>query len=429
MGTSPADARIRVFFQSREAREAVRAHLTPLLREMEDKATKAELQLEGWKAGTVQLDDDARELALQATLLKCDEPTISEVALYDSKGTYGLGLPERLLWQAYVVQQDISHPPGWETGRPSEPAFMDLNLHATRDGGLPLAVLWQYDVDNPLNPRGLLIAHEEAVGVRPVASDMDAFLVGSKGMGPTEPIPPDQVELVKWSLKQLDGVLAEPKSQGWTKRWLEVLKRETSKGMSVNMPPYGFGDPRSYDIIAKAVHRLNTSGAVRHGAECFNFWFPQELDEEFFIVWDGFPRYFGNNHVPWAYVGQQGLRDFLLARVEEGYTFPLNPKWILCDSGFGDVYAALDAKSRSSMDSWLPPGTGLREQLEAIRAAHPAGFVPEIKAGETVEVIDQDLAEWELSRHQVLHRAKIKLRAVYRLNKSIGRLSSSTPAD
>ena len=35
---------------------------------------------------------------------------------------------------------------------------------------------------------------------------------------------------------------------------------------------YGFGDPKSYDLMAKAVERLHFCGAVRHGAECFNFW-------------------------------------------------------------------------------------------------------------------------------------------------------------
>ena len=33
---------------------------------------------------------------------------------------------------------------------------------------------------------------------------------------------------------------------------------------------------------------LKECGAVRHGAECFNFYFPQELDPDFLIVWDGF---------------------------------------------------------------------------------------------------------------------------------------------
>ena len=83
---------------------------------------------------------------------------------------------------------------------------------------------------------------------------------------------------------------------------------------------------------------LNASGAVRHGAECFNFWFPQELDEGFLVVWDGFAKYHGNNHVPWDYLPPQGLTNFLLARVDEGYTFPLNPKWVICDAGFRDVW-------------------------------------------------------------------------------------------
>ena len=97
------------------------------------------------------------------------------------------------------------------------------------------------------------------------------------------------------------------------------------------MPLYGFGDPQSYDIMAKAVEQLRFCGAVRHGAECFNFWFPQELDERFLVVWDGFVSY--GARVPWRYVDRQGLRDFLLGRVEDGYAFPLNPKWVLCDEG------------------------------------------------------------------------------------------------
>ena len=71
------------------------------------------------------------------------------------------------------------------------------------------------------------------------------------------------------------GVLAEPSAAGWTKRWLEVLKREATLGFHPEIPPFGFGDPTSYDIMAKAVHRLGMTGAVRHGAECFNFYFPQ----------------------------------------------------------------------------------------------------------------------------------------------------------
>jgi hypothetical protein len=81
---------------------------------------------------------------------------------------------------------------------------------------------------------------------------------------------------------------------------------------------------KSYAIVEKAVSFLQDSGAVRHGAECFNFYFPQELDDEFLIVFDSFPE-------KWRYVSTSELQDFLLQRIQEGYTFPLNPKWVLCD--------------------------------------------------------------------------------------------------
>ena len=80
------------------------------------------------------------------------------------------------------MRADISHVEGWETGRASEPAFMDANLHATREVNVHhQAVVWQYDVDNPMNPRGLLVAYEEDT-VKPVASDLDAFCFGSQNM-------------------------------------------------------------------------------------------------------------------------------------------------------------------------------------------------------------------------------------------------------
>ena len=79
------------------------------------------------------------------------------------------------------MRQDISHKKGWENGRPSEPAFMDMNLHATRSDKLPKAVVWQYDTDNPMNPRGLLVAYEEEQ-ILPVVSDFDPFLIGTRGV-------------------------------------------------------------------------------------------------------------------------------------------------------------------------------------------------------------------------------------------------------
>jgi len=431
VGTSPADARTRVFFQTPEARAEVRAKVEVVLEDMERRAAAAAKALSQWKSGQLELGEEEREVHLRAMQLKCSPPTIEELTISSTmvipsgpkmggyNVTYGLDMPERLVWQAFVVPADISHPEGWETGRASEPAFMDLNLHATRDAMEPLAVVWQLDSSRPMNARSLLMAHQdEARGVMPVVSDIDAFLIGSRGMAPGPAISEDQVELVRWSLANIESVLREPKPQGWTKRWLEVLKREMASGFEPKMPPLGFGDERSYDIMAKAVQKLNMSGAVRHGAECFNFWFPQELDQTFLVVWDGFSRYYGSKQVPWMIIDQQGLLSFLMARIGDGYHFPLNPKWVLCDKGFRELYEAMQARPecRNSLDSWLPPGSGLRERMQAILQAHPAGFVPVGVAGQCIEMIDQDMAEWELKRFQVLRRAKMKLRAVHRLH-------------
>jgi hypothetical protein len=66
-------------------------------------------------------------------------------------------------------------------------------------------------------------------------------------------------------------------------RWLSILKEEAAKGFHPNLPPYGFGDPISYGLIGKIVDEMKSCGAVRHGAECFNFYFPQELDPDFLV--------------------------------------------------------------------------------------------------------------------------------------------------
>ncbi|KAK7254752.1 hypothetical protein SO694_00130032 [Aureococcus anophagefferens] len=96
-----------------------------------------------------------------------------------------------------------------------------------------------------LNPVSLLVAYAEA-RVLPVASDMDAFLFGSRGVVPEQ-------------------------------------------------------------LRATRPSAATACGAVRHGAECYNLYFPQELDDEYLVVWDGFPGGF-------SYVDEPGLRRFLLDR-------------------------------------------------------------------------------------------------------------------
>lgn len=74
---------------------------------------------------------------------------------------YGLDIPEPLLKEAYIMRPDLSFMVGWETGRQSEPAFMDMNLHATRGTSSPQVVLYQHDLADPMNPLGLLVAYAE----------------------------------------------------------------------------------------------------------------------------------------------------------------------------------------------------------------------------------------------------------------------------
>merc|ERR1719443_960380 len=185
-----------------------------------------------------------------------------------------------------------------------------------------------------MNPRGLLIGYAEDE-VKPVVSDFDTFTVGTVGVEYDE-LTAEQVKLVQWSLKHAEEVLAERKSLGWNSRWLNVLKQEAQKGFHPDLPKYGFGDPTSYDLIAGAVNSTKSCGAVRHGAECFNFYFPQELDEEYLVVWSGFPD------KPWDYMTEPQLRKFLLDRAKKGhYSFPLNPVWSIRDIGWYEVFTAM----------------------------------------------------------------------------------------
>jgi hypothetical protein len=193
VGTLPQDARIRVYFKSSASRDRAVAALEPVKQEMLAAVRCAYEALDD--SDIHELEDDERERLLKTLLWKMDDPSINCLDDF-APAVFGIDCAERLFWEVFVVRQDISHPAGWETGRGSEPAFMDANLAATRGPSKPSAVLWQYDDENCMNPRGFLIAYEERQ-VRPVASDLDAFLVGSKGMS-FEPLQSEQVDLVDW---------------------------------------------------------------------------------------------------------------------------------------------------------------------------------------------------------------------------------------
>jgi hypothetical protein len=149
---------------------------------------------------------------------------------------YGLDVPEALLTEVYITRADVSPIVGWETGRDSEPTFLDMNLHALRDGGEPPVVLYQSDLKDPMSPHGLLMAYAEE-HVTPVVSDFDTFLVGSRGVR-YEPTPPKQVSLMRWALERTTALLAEPTGKGWMGRWLHLLKEEAQKGFAPQLPKH-----------------------------------------------------------------------------------------------------------------------------------------------------------------------------------------------
>jgi hypothetical protein len=157
---------------------------------------------------------------------------------------------------------------------------------------------------------------------------------------------------------------------------------------------------KSYEIVEEPVSYLQDSGAVRHGAECFNYYFPQELDDEFLIVSDSFPE-------KWRYVSIRELQDFLLQRIQEGYTFPLNPKWVLCDDArWKELYDHLLEKE--SICCWFPEN--IQRRIESIRRRHPDGFRTDKSCDEDVCGTEaMDLAMLDLDRHMLFRKAKIKI--------------------
>ena len=84
--------------------------------------------------------------------------------------------------------------------------------------------------------------------------------------------------------------------------------------------------------------------------------------------------------VPWLYVNVTELQQILSQKIAEGFVFPLNPKWVLCDSGWKKLYDELMASDALyadlSKDVWYPPFSGVRDRIDAIHNKHPHGFRP-----------------------------------------------------
>lgn len=343
---SPRDARVLIYYKSKSNREEARKRLEQVMASMDNRAVA--------------------------------EKRIDNVEDYVPKN-FGLDTPEPVMREAYIINSDLSPVMGWETGRRSEPAFMDMNLHAIRESSEPKVVLYQNDEADSMNPRGLLIAYAEKL-CKPVVSDFDTFLVASKGME-YEPLPDDQAKLVNWTLDHTLEILKKPDHNPWTVRWLQVLKEANEKGFHPKFPKFGFGDPTSYRLVGDIVAETQDCGAIRHGAECFNFYFPQELDDEYLVVWESLPD------KPWAYKTEEALRQFLLERSGEGYAFPLNPVWPVRDSGWYDIFTTiLDSPEEGTQKcnkAWYPQRMGIIERIKEIRQRCPDGFVQSADAAES----------------------------------------------
>jgi len=239
-----------------------------------------------------------------------------------SPGFYGLELSQRMFWNAYVTNRDIRRGDDTATGRPSTPGFQDANLKTLKAAcgqiphPSPMPVILQYNKDDPLSAQHLVMAYEENGTVTPVVSDFDGFLLGwrREALWFGCNLPRDQEDLMLWCVDNIEKILnSPPSSDTWTVRWLEVLKEEATKGFHPHIPEYGFGDPKSYGIMERAALQLIDTGAVRHGSECFNYYFPQEIDDTFLLISDTLKP------VPWKYVNVEELLSILSQRVKDGF--------------------------------------------------------------------------------------------------------------
>ena len=170
-----------------------------------------------------------------------------------------------------------------------------------------------------MNPVSLVLAYQEA-RVRPVVSDFDCLLCGTRGINYLRPAD-NQTEVLQWLVDQLRKVLGDPRRGGWMARWFSVLSETQFHPV---WPPHGFGDPTSYQHFKHTITQMRgTCGGVRHGPESFNYYFPQDIvsDGTFLVMWEGWLKTIDPDNRPQCYkapfrhLSEPELRAFLLERV------------------------------------------------------------------------------------------------------------------
>ena len=76
------------------------------------------------------------------------------------------------------------------------------------------------------------------------------------------------------------------------------------------------------------------------------------------------------------------MRQFLVERVKDGFSFPINPCWPVRDPAWYEVYTSLKANRESvdNMNSWFPSDSGIMEKIDKLHSMFPGGFKPATEA-------------------------------------------------
>ena len=149
---------------------------------------------------------------------------------------------------------------------------------------------------------------------------------------------------------------------------------------------------------------MQRHGAVRHAAENVNYYFPQvpeaftrtlpaecicvllaefssapeeccrvqELDPEFLVLWHGYDASRGRSALGShrRYLSPAELCAFLVDRVADGYSFPLNPVWPIRDPGWYEVLQTMLKQSPEAPANMKAEAAGITvEELRRRKGA------------------------------------------------------------